>query len=303
MPQAHLISSPREWLEAARAEIEAALETAVPPAAAPPETLHLAVRYSLFAGGKRLRPLLCLAAASAARDDPRPTPPAALALAAAVELIHTYSLIHDDLPALDNDDFRRGRPACHKQFGEAAAILAGDALLTLAFQCLAQPEAAPLAAASVAALARAAGAPDGMVAGQAADLAATAETATLAEVTGIHRRKTAALIRCALELGGLAGGADPGRRAELMAAGEELGLAFQINDDILDVTAGSAALGKTAGKDAARGKATFPAVMDLEEARHHALGLGRRALARLARWPKTAAPLRALAQQMLARQR
>ncbi|HUX66077.1 MAG TPA: farnesyl diphosphate synthase [Terriglobales bacterium] len=285
-----------EWMEAERAELERRLAQAVPGELEPPPSLHRALRYSLLDGGKRLRPLLCRAAALAVAGQPVE---AAWAPACAVEMVHTYSLIHDDLPALDNDDLRRGRPTCHKQFGEALAILAGDALLTLAFGQLAAAGSA--AAAMVALLAEAAGTPAGMVAGQVADLEAERAATSAAAVAFIHRRKTAALLRASVLLGGLAAAASAAQLAALAQFGESLGLAFQIVDDLLDLTASSRELGKTAGKDEVQRKATYPAVAGRAAAEWEARRLQQQALDALAPWGPAADRLRALAAQMAAR--
>jgi geranylgeranyl diphosphate synthase type II len=236
---------------------EAALEARLPAATVEPARLHAAMRYAIFAGGKRLRPALVLLACRAVGG----TDAAAAPGLAAVELLHTYTLVHDDLPAMDDDDLRRGRPTCHKAFDEATAILAGDALQTAAFAA-----AAELGAEAVLVLARDTGSL-GVVGGQQDDLDAEGKPPDAALLERIHRRKTAALIRASCELGAIAGRATPAQRAALSAYGEALGLAFQIADDVLDVTASAAALGKTPGKDAAQGKLTYVAVHGLENAR------------------------------------
>jgi geranylgeranyl diphosphate synthase, type II len=219
------------YLRKQAACIEAALEAALPPAAEPPVPLHEAMRYSVFSGGKRLRPILCLAAAEACGAT-APAMPAAVA----VELLHTYTLIHDDLPCMDDDDIRRGKPTVHRAFGEAVAVLAGDALQALAFE---QAAAGPVPAALVGELARAAGS-RGVVGGQAADLAAAGRAPAPAEIDYIHRNKTAALFRAALRLGALAADGDPKALHALSDYGENIGLAFQITDDLLDGTPGYA---------------------------------------------------------------
>jgi geranylgeranyl diphosphate synthase type II len=258
----------REYLAAEQARIEAALDRLTPAASAHPSTIHQAMRYSLFAGGKRIRPILCLASAAPVGDGAG----AALEAGCALEMIHTYSLIHDDLPALDNDDYRRGKPTCHKVYGEAMAILAGDALLTLALQTLSRIEG--LEAARVVALVRelstAAGTVDGMIGGQVTDIEGEKQAPTAELLDLIHRAKTGALLRASVRMGGICAGADEARMAALTAYGEHVGLAFQIVDDILDVEESSEALGKTAGKDAAQGKITFPAVYGLDESRRMA---------------------------------
>jgi geranylgeranyl diphosphate synthase type II len=244
-------------LTEAAALAEAALEARLPAATVEPARLHAAMRYAIFAGGKRLRPALVLLACRAVGG----TDAAAAPGLAAVELLHTYTLVHDDLPAMDDDDLRRGRPTCHKAFDEATAILAGDALQTAAFAA-----AAELGAEAVLVLARDTGSL-GVVGGQQDDLDAEGKPPDAALLERIHRRKTAALIRASCELGAIAGRATPAQRAALAAYGEALGLAFQIADDVLDVTATAATLGKTPGKDAAQGKLTYVAVHGLEAAR------------------------------------
>jgi len=262
-------SALRDYLAAQQALVDAHLDRLVPPEAQPPETIHRAMRYSLFAGGKRIRPILCL---EAARTIAAPPPEAAASVACALEFIHTYSLIHDDLPALDNDDYRRGKLTCHKVFGEAIAILAGDALLTLAFETVATLDAMPpdRQASMIAELARAAGTVGGMIAGQVADLEGEGRPPTAELLESIHRAKTGALLRASLRLGAICAGAAPPQLDALSGYGDHIGLAFQIVDDILDVEESSAALGKTAGKDAQQNKITFPAVYGVVESRRMA---------------------------------
>ncbi len=243
----------REYLAARQKLVDSALDRLVPPENTPPETIHRAMRYSLFAGGKRVRPVLCLAAADAVSDDA----PGALDAACALEMVHTYSLIHDDLPALDNDDFRRGRPTCHKQFGEAMAILAGDALLTRAFEVLDD-------ARLVHELATAAGTVGGMIGGQVADLEGEGQPPTAELLETIHRAKTGALLRASVRMGAIAANATAEQLEALTCYGTHIGLAFQIVDDLLDVEQPSEKLGKTAGKDVQQHKITFPAVYGLE---------------------------------------
>ncbi len=257
----------REYLAGQQALVDAELHRLVPPEATAPETIHRAMRYSLFAGGKRIRPILCIEAARAAGDDGNGVVSAACAL----ELIHTYSLIHDDLPALDNDDYRRGKLTNHKVFGEAMAILAGDALLTLAFEVLAKLDIAPERRAGlVAELATASGTVGGMIGGQVADLEGEGQRPDARLLETIHRAKTGALLRASLRMGALYAGASDEQYGALSCYGEHMGLAFQIVDDILDVEASSEELGKTAGKDAAQQKITFPAVYGLEASREMA---------------------------------
>ena len=251
----------REYLARQRNLVDTELDRLVPPESAAPETIHRAMRYSLFAGGKRIRPILCMEAAYAVSD----CAPGVAACACALELIHTYSLIHDDLPALDNDDYRRGKLTNHKVFGDAMAILAGDALLTLAFQVLAQLDLPDCRKSGlIAELATASGTVGGMIGGQVADLEGEGKPPNAALLESIHRAKTGALLRASLRLGAIFAGAAAEQYAALSCYGEHVGLAFQIVDDILDVEESSAALGKTAGKDAAQHKITFPAVYGLE---------------------------------------
>ncbi len=255
------------YLGARKAQIDRALECLVPPAGAWPQTLHRAIRHSLFAGGKRLRPILCLAAAEALTGDSDRV----LEPACGLEMIHTYSLIHDDLPALDNDAMRRGVSTCHVAFGEATAILAGDALLTHGLGVFARyPEGGRFAAAKLRVLdsvVQAIGT-EGMIGGQVADLEAEkAETASADLVLAIHEGKTGRLIRASLAVGGILAFAVEEDLARLDLYGRKLGLAFQIKDDLLDVESDAATLGKASGKDAAAGKVTFPAVWGVERSR------------------------------------
>jgi geranylgeranyl diphosphate synthase type II len=261
----------KEFLAGETRRIEAALDRLTPAESTPPETIHRAMRYSLFAGGKRIRPILCLqgAAAISGHNPGAFSDRAALEACCALEMIHTYSLIHDDLPALDNDDFRRGKPTCHKVFGEAMAILAGDALFTLAMQTLVRIEglAATATVALVEELSFGGGTVGGMIGGQVADIEGERQPPTPELLDSIHRAKTGALLRASVRMGGICAGGDRAQIEALSRYGEHVGLAFQIVDDILDVEESSEALGKTAGKDAAQGKITFPAVYGLEESR------------------------------------
>jgi geranylgeranyl diphosphate synthase type II len=252
----------KEYLTARQARIDQALDRWLPAETAPPRTIHRAMRYSVFAGGKRIRPILCMEAANVITDSLDGVEDVACPL----ELIHTYSLIHDDLPALDNDDLRRGRPTCHKVFGEAMAILAGDALLTLAFEVLGKTPSVDDAkrARIVAELAAASGTVGGMIGGQVNDLEGEGKAPDAALLESIHRAKTGALLRASLRMGALFAGAPPEQYDALSRFGEHIGLAFQIVDDVLDVEQSSEQLGKTAGKDAAQHKITFPAVYGLE---------------------------------------
>jgi geranylgeranyl diphosphate synthase type II len=256
-----------EYVVEQQIRVDEALRNCVPAESTPPESIHKAMRYSLFAGGKRIRPILCIAAARAVSDSPTGVESAASAL----ELIHTYSLIHDDLPALDNDDLRRGRPTCHKVFGEAIAILAGDALLTLAFQVLAQLDCGPERKTRlIEELAVASGTVNGMIGGQVHDLEGEGKHPTAALLEAIHRAKTGALLKASLRMGAIYAGAGDDQLQALSCYGEHIGLAFQIVDDVLDVEQSSEALGKTAGKDAQQKKITFPSVYGLERSRQMA---------------------------------
>jgi geranylgeranyl diphosphate synthase type II len=257
-----------DYISAQQKTVDAALERWVPAETENPATIHRAMRYSLFAGGKRIRPLLAIAAAEAISDAPVGIESAACVL----ELIHTYSLIHDDLPALDNDDLRRGRPTCHKVFGDAMAILAGDSLLTLAFEVLAKLEGvdAERRISLVRELATASGTVGGMIAGQVNDIEGEGKFPTTQLLDSIHRAKTGALLRASVRMGGIYACATGRQLAALSSYGEHIGLAFQIVDDVLDVEQSSEALGKTAGKDAQQKKITFPAVYGLERSREMA---------------------------------
>jgi geranylgeranyl diphosphate synthase, type II len=286
------------WLQRTRALLEKSLHTAVPAAATKPATIHRAMRYSLLAGGKRLRPLLCCAASEACGGNVR----VALPAACAVEMIHAYSLIHDDLPCMDNDDLRRGKPTSHKRFGEGVAILAGDALLTEAFAVLAAAK--PLAryhgSDLVTELARAAGS-RGLIAGQVADLEAEGRQPSEPALYFIHAAKTGMLLRASLKLGAMCAGGTKAQVAALDRFGFALGLAFQIQDDILDATQSAQKLGKTAGKDAAAGKMTFPALFGLEKSRVLAEQWTEEAIAALRSFGSRADTLRDLATRLLQR--
>ena len=278
--------------------VNQALNKVLPPARTRPTTVHQAMRYSLFAGGKRLRPVLCLAAAAACKGDPRDAMP----LACAVECIHTYSLIHDDLPAMDNDDFRRGKPTNHKVFGEGIAILAGDALLTQAFEIAAGCKgwARYPHRTIILELSQAAGSLQ-LIAGQVADLEGEGKKVSAAELRFIHERKTSALLRCAVRLGGMSANCTPAELQALSDFGYHVGLAFQVIDDILDVTQTSEQLGKTAGKDTAAQKATFPSIVVMKRSQTIARQLTQKAYASLDRFGALGATLRALAAHLLER--
>lgn len=293
------IAAARALLEACAATVNAALERFLPPADTPPRRVHQAIRHSVFAGGKRLRPALALTACQIAGG----TDDEAIGVACAVEMVHTYSLIHDDLPAMDDDDFRRGKPSCHKAYSEAIAILAGDALQALAFETIATRSPRAAAVGPIAAeLARAIGS-QGMVGGQVLDLEAEGAgiDATPETVETIHRSKTAALMTAALRCGALAAGADQLTLAALTRFGQDIGLAFQIADDILDVTGDRERLGKSAGKDQAQGKATWPAAAGLEASRERARKLLASARAALTPLGERARPLHDLAQFIVER--
>jgi len=263
-----------------------------------PPRLREAMRYSVFAGGKRLRPLLVLLANEACLG----AADAAMPAASAVEMVHTYSLIHDDLPAMDDDDLRRGVPTCHKEFDEATAILAGDALLTLAFEAVAEMQPSPVAARCVKELARAAGAA-GMVGGQVDDLHADAGPGTLEWLESLHERKTGALLRASLRMGGIAAGANVEQLDALTEYGRQVGLAFQIVDDLLDVEGDAAAVGKGVKKDEAAGKLTYPGLLGVEESRRRAWDLIDAARAALAPFGPAGVQLARLAQYIVERDR
>ncbi|MGS1012175.1 polyprenyl synthetase family protein [Rhodanobacter sp. UC4450_H17] len=280
-------------LQSLVARAERALQDRLPPAVHDSDHLHRAMHYAVLGGGKRLRPMLVYAAGHMLGQDG----PALDAAACAVELIHAYSLVHDDLPAMDDDALRRGRPTCHVVFGEAMAILAGDALQALAFELLADDGAeidASVRIAMLQTLGRACGA-EGMAGGQALDLAAVGRSLELAELEYMHGCKTGALIRASVRLGALLGGADADALLALDRYASAVGLAFQVRDDILDVEGESAVIGKTAGKDAAAAKPTFPSIIGLDASRERLAGLTDTALAAIAPWGERAALLHELA--------
>jgi geranylgeranyl diphosphate synthase type II len=258
----------KETLEQGQALTDAALERLLPASRQRPASIHRAMRHSVFAGGKRLRPILSMEAARMIAGLP---PDGIADLGAALEMLHTYSLIHDDLPALDNDDLRRGRPTCHKVFGDAIAILAGDALQTQAYEVLSCLKCPPEARVRIIEeIARGTGTVDGMIGGQVVDLESEHSKPDAETLEYIHRSKTAALITSSVVTGGLFAGANDGAVADLRSFGQSIGLAFQIVDDILDVTQTSEQLGKTAGKDTAAEKSTYPALFGIEESRKKA---------------------------------
>jgi geranylgeranyl diphosphate synthase type II len=291
----------KAYLEERRGLVNRSLEAYLPKVRGPAFRVVQAMHYSLFAGGKRLRPILCLAAAEAVGGDPGEVLPVACAL----EMIHTYSLIHDDLPAMDDDDLRRGQPTCHKQYDEATAILAGDGLLTAAFHVLAEAasrfegrETDLLAVIQL--IAAAAGYP-GMVGGQMLDLQAEGREVTLKELETIHRMKTGALLTASVRSGAMMAGGTRSEVTALTAYGEKFGLAFQVTDDLLDVEGEAAEMGKATGMDAQRRKATYPGLLGREEARAWAQRLVETAVADLEPFGSRAEPLREIARYLLVR--
>jgi geranylgeranyl pyrophosphate synthase len=295
-----LATEAREFFASCRALIDAELDRLIPKETEEPTRVHSAIRWSMFAGGKRFRPALLLATGQtfgASIDD-------LMRSACALEMIHTYSLIHDDLPSMDDDDLRRGRPTCHVKFGEATAILAGDALQTLAFQTIAEDErlTPELRVKLIAEIARAAGTPEGMVAGQALDLAAESRDVNSDELERIHHEKTGALICAAARCGAMIAAADDDDLAALTDYAINLGLQFQITDDLLDVTATAEDLGKTPGKDARSRKATFPALHGLDVTRKTLSAVHRVTCEALPRIERPTPLLRSIADFILERQ-
>ncbi len=289
----------KETLEQGRTLTDAALDRLIPLETQHPASIHKAMRHSVFAGGKRLRPVLCI---EAGRMVAGSVPAGIEELGAALEMLHTYSLIHDDLPALDNDDLRRGRPTCHKVFGEAIAILAGDALQTKAYEVLSRLKCpAEARVRIIEEIARGTGTVDGMIGGQVVDLEAEHAKPNPQMLEYIHRAKTAALITASLVSGGLYAGAKDREVASLRAFGQSVGLAFQIVDDVLDVTQSSEQLGKTAGKDTAAEKATYPALFGIEESARKADELVSTAFAGLNSFGERAETLKELARFLVER--
>ncbi len=289
----------KQILEQGRLTADAALEKLLPQAAQHPTSIHQAMRHSVFAGGKRLRPILCM---EAGRMIAGTLPQGIENVGAALEMLHTYSLIHDDLPALDNDDLRRGRPTCHKAFGEATAILAGDALQTQAYEVLAQVGCpAEARVAIIREIAHATGTIDGMIGGQVVDLESEHTKPDLATLQYIHRSKTAALLSASVVSGGMYAAATADQIPKLRAFGQGIGLAFQIVDDVLDVTQTSEQLGKTAGKDTAAEKATYPALFGIEESLRKADALVSEACAQLEAFASRADTLKTLAHFLVER--
>jgi geranylgeranyl diphosphate synthase type II len=291
----------QETLEHGRAAADQALERLIPPSTQHPVSIHKAMRHSVFAGGKRLRPILCF---EAARMVAGSLPDGIDELGAALEMLHTYSLIHDDLPALDNDDLRRGRPTCHVVFGEALAILAGDALQTQAYEVLARLHCpAEARVRIVEEIAHGTGTIDGMIGGQVIDLEAEHSKPDLKMLEYIHRAKTAALITASLVSGGLYAGGSDTQINHLRRFGQQIGLAFQIIDDVLDVTQTSEQLGKTAGKDTAAEKATYPALFGIDESLKKADALVQGAFAELDTFGTRADTLKDLARYLVERKK
>lgn len=283
------------YLKQAASDTDTAMGRFLPSEDEIPTAIHAAMRYCVFAGGKRLRPVLCLAAAEACGGSWEDAMPAACA----VELMHTYSLVHDDLPCMDDDDLRRGRPTCHKVYGEGMAVLCGDALLTESFAVLAKSKSR--VAEMIAELASTGGSRK-LIGGQVLDLEGEGKSLSLEELIRIHEAKTAALLTTSIRLGAMSAGADETKIAALTQFGHALGLAFQVIDDILDVTQTTETLGKTAGKDAAVAKATYPALMGLEESRAEAARLTEEALEALTVFGKNGERLREIAERMLLRE-
>ena len=291
----------KETLEQGQKATDAALERLLPATAQHPTSIHQAMRHSVFAGGKRLRPILCM---EGGRMVAGSLPAGIEDLGAALEMLHTYSLIHDDLPALDNDDLRRGRPTCHKVFGEATAILAGDALQTQAYEVLARLRCpAEARVRIIEEIARGTGTIDGMIGGQVVDLEAEHRKPDLKMLEYIHRAKTAALITASVVSGGLYAGADDQTVAKLHSFGQNIGLAFQIVDDVLDLTQTSEQLGKTAGKDMAAEKVTYPALFGIEDSLKRAGALADRACAALDSFRERADTLKSLARFLVERKK
>jgi geranylgeranyl diphosphate synthase type II len=291
----------KQTLEQGQALTDAALERLLPPATQHPESIHKAMRHSVFAGGKRLRPILCV---ETGRMIAGSLPAGIEELGAALEMLHTYSLIHDDLPALDNDDLRRGRPTCHKVFGEAIAILAGDALQTQAYEVLSRLHCpAESRVRIIEEIARGTGTVEGMIGGQVVDLEAEHTRPDLAMLEYIHRSKTAALISASVVSGGLYAGADDNAVGKLRSFGQSIVLAFQIVDDVLDVTQTSEHLGKTAGKDTAAEKVTYPSLFGVEESLKKAEALVESALSSLGGFGARPETLKALAKFLVERKK
>ena len=291
----------KDYLEHKRVEVDRFLDEVTPPAATPPAMLHESMRYSLLAGGKRVRPILAIASAEALG----PPPPGVMAVACSLELIHTYSLIHDDLPSMDNDDFRRGKPTNHKVYGEAMAILAGDALLTMAFDLISRPDLMkgcdPARQVRILQELAFGSGNMGMVGGQVFDIQAEHKDIDLTALQNIHKHKTGMLIRAAVRMGAIAGGASDRQLDDMTGYAEDIGLAFQIADDVLNVTGTREELGKNPNTDAERGKKTYPTFHGVEGAKRLADECVARGIARLSSFGTSAGPLRDLARYITAR--
>jgi len=296
----------REYIDTRRKQVDSALERYLPREDSSLAEHIKAMRYSLFAGGKRVRPILCLAAAESVKDFDNDFPETVMLAACALECIHTYSLIHDDLPAMDDDDLRRGKPTNHKVFGEAGAILAGDSLLTYAFELLSRDAQQALPArdrlAIISIISKAVG-PEGMVGGQFLDLTHEGKEVDYAMLREIHSRKTGALITASVQTGGVLGSSTPEQFEALTRYGLKIGLAFQIIDDLLNVEGTAEQLGKAAGSDAARNKATYPALFGVARTRKKAEEAAGEALAALGGFDERASMLRELAQYIISRKR
>lgn len=293
------MSDLKDYLKAQQVTVDSALDSFLPKARTRPGTIHEAMRYSIFAGGKRLRPILTLAAAEACGGEPE----AALPPACAVEIMHTYSLVHDDLPSMDDDDLRRGRPTSHKVYGEGMAVLTGDALLTEAFTVIAEtPATKRYSLKDILLEFSICGGSRKLIGGQVLDLEGEGKDLTKAQLVRIHENKTAALLTTSLRLGGMSANATPRQLEALSDFGYNLGLAFQIIDDILDVTQSTEKLGKTAGKDEAVDKATYPSIIGLEKSKKEALRLTKKSLAALAVFGKKGKRLEEIAHYLLDRE-
>jgi geranylgeranyl diphosphate synthase type II len=293
----------KDKLEAGRQLIDQALQGLLPREDAYPESIHRALRHSVFAGGKRLRPILCVEAARMISANGS-LPQGVESLGAALEMLHTYSLVHDDLPALDDDDLRRGHPTCHVAFGEATAILAGDGLQTLAYEVLANLKcSADARVRIIAEIAKATGTVDGMIGGQVVDLESEHKKADAAVLEYIHRSKTGALITASVVTGGIFAGADATQVQKLRDFGRSIGLAFQIVDDVLDVTQSSEQLGKTAGKDTASDKATYPALFGVDESLRRADALIAESMSALSAFGPRAQTMKELAEFLVSRKK
>jgi geranylgeranyl diphosphate synthase type II len=289
----------RQYMETVVSAVDTALDDFLPTPIESPEIIHEAMRHSVFAGGKRLRPVLCIAAAEACGGNQK----SAMTAACAVELMHTYSLVHDDLPCMDDDDLRRGRPTCHKVYGEGMAVLCGDALLTEAFAVLVKaPSTDRYSVSDMVAEFSSAGGSRKLIGGQVLDLEGEGKQLDKTQLKAIHEAKTAALLVASLRLGGMTANASTQQIEALSAFGHSLGLAFQVIDDILDVTQTSKKLGKTAGKDQAAAKSTYPSVWGLEESRKEAERLTGEALAALEVFGESGTRLREIAEWMLFRE-